>query len=304
MNDAARRISAAHADTADLIPAGDDWAVVAGVPCQHIALPYPWATTARVLSLPGPPTADTVTRVAAWLMSFPPNGDTSTIYVARSTDDGQTFGTFVPVAAATIPPGEVYPNTRFRSAIVESFAASPTYPDHVYLTYEDWDAVGGQADVRFTQSIDGGVTWSAPVVVNDNVDPASGRTDQFQPSIAAGPNGAVAVVFYDRRGTCPNDKSVLPADVGRTNFCIDTLLQAYKDSGVGATPVAGNVRISQFTWDPEQPGQHVDGLSQYPCARGTDPCDAGGGFIGDYFGLAISATTIYALMVSTHYHRP
>ena len=67
MNDAAARISAAYADTADLTPAGDDWAVVSGVPCQHIALPYPWATTGRLLALPGPPSPDTVAQVAAWL---------------------------------------------------------------------------------------------------------------------------------------------------------------------------------------------------------------------------------------------
>jgi hypothetical protein len=155
--------------------------------------------------------------------------------------------------------------------------------------------------VKFTQSIDGGATWSAPVVVNDNVDPPGEPTDQFQPSVAAGPNGAVAIAFYDRRGTCPNDASILPADVGRTNFCVDTSLQAYKDNGTGAVPVGQNARISEFTWDPEQPGQHVGGLSQYPCAGATDPCATGRGFIGDYFGLAISNTNIYALMVSTHY---
>jgi GNAT superfamily N-acetyltransferase len=69
MSDAAVRISAAYADTADLSVAGDDWAVVSGVPCQHIALPYPWATAGRVLALPGPPSADTVTTVAAWLQA-------------------------------------------------------------------------------------------------------------------------------------------------------------------------------------------------------------------------------------------
>jgi hypothetical protein len=125
--------------------------------------------------------------------------------------------------------------------------------------------------------------------------------DGFQPSIAAGPNGAVAVVFYDRREACPNDASILPADVGRRNFCVDTSLQAYKDTGSGAGSVGPNVRISQFTWDPEQPGQHLGGLSQYPCAGATDPCAKGSGFIGDYFGLAISANNIYTLMVSTHY---
>jgi GNAT superfamily N-acetyltransferase len=67
MSDAAVRIAAAHADIVDLVPAGGDWGVVSGVPCQHIALPYPWATTGRVLALPGPPTVETVSAVAAWL---------------------------------------------------------------------------------------------------------------------------------------------------------------------------------------------------------------------------------------------
>ena len=247
------------------------------------------------------PTIDAAGTVYVSVVSFPPNGDNSTIYVARSVDDGRSFGAFVPVATVAAPPAGAYANTRFRSGITESFAASPTYPGHLYLAYEDWDAALGQADVKFQQSTDGGATWSAPVVVNDNADQPGTPTDQFQPSIAAGPDGAVAVAFYDRRGACPNDASVLPADVGRTNFCVDASLQAYKDSGGGAVPVLGNVRITQFAWDPEQPGQHLGGLSQYPCAGATDPCAAGAGFIGDYFGLAISGTTIYTLMASTHY---
>ncbi|HEV8570984.1 MAG TPA: sialidase family protein [Actinoplanes sp.] len=247
------------------------------------------------------PEIDAAGNLYVSVVSFPANGGPSTIYVARSTDDGRTFGAFVPITTVTIPPGEVYRNTRFRSGIAENFAASPTYPNHLYLTYEDWDPVAAQADVKFTQSTDGGSTWTTPVVVNDNVDAAGVATDQFQPSVAAGPGGAVAVAFYDRRSACPNDPSVLPADVGRTNFCIDTSLQAYKDSGSGAVPVAANVPISQYTWDPEQPAQHLEGVAQYPCAGATDPCLRGSGFIGDYFGLAISAQNIYALMVSTHY---
>jgi hypothetical protein len=245
------------------------------------------------------PEIDAAGNVYAAVVSFPPNGTSSTIYVARSSDDARTFTPFVPITTVNVVPGEVLPNTRFRDGIAENFAASPSYPNHLYLTYEDWDAVNGQMDVKFTQSTDGGFTWTTPVVVNDA--PNSATTDQFQPSVAAGPGGAVAVAFYDRRQACPNDPSVLAADVGRTNFCIDTSLQAYKDTGSGALPVGGNVRISQFTWDPEQPGQHLGGLSQYPCAGARDPCPSGRGFIGDYFGLAISAHNIFALMVSTHY---
>jgi hypothetical protein len=247
------------------------------------------------------PEIDAVGNVYVSVVSFPPNGGSSTIYVARSADDGRTFSAFVPITTVNMVPGGVLPNTRFRDGITESFAASPTYPNHLYLTYEDWDTVTGQMDVKFTQSTDGGLTWTTPTVVNDNVDASGVPTDQFQPSIAAGPDGAVAVVFYDRRQACPKDKSILPADVGRTNFCIDTTLQAYKDKGSGAVPVGPNARISDFTWDPEQPGQHLGGLSQYPCAGATDPCANGSGFIGDYFALAISEGNIYSLMVSTHY---
>jgi hypothetical protein len=225
----------------------------------------------------------------------PAKASTVTLYVSHSTDDGVTFSPFVAAATAGTLPGCCLPNTTFRDGITENFTASPTYPGHLYLTYEDWD--GTQMDVKFTQSTDGGSTWSAPVTVNDNADSPGAPTDQFQPSVAAGPGGAVAVAFYDRRLACPRDPSVLPADVGRTNFCIDVSLQAYHDPGSGAVPLGGNARITSFSWDPQQPGQTVGGLSQLPCAD----ADCSVGFIGDYFGLAISAGNVYALFVSTHY---
>ena len=245
------------------------------------------------------PEIDAAGNVYVALVSYPPNGGSSKIYVARSTDDARTLSRFVPVTTPSVIPTSGLPNTRFRDGIVESFAASPTYPGHLYLTYEDWDSTPGQMDVKFTQSTDGGRTWSTPVVVNDNADAPGAPTDQFQPSIAAGPGGAVAIEFYDRRQECPNDPSVLPADVGRTNFCIDTTLQAYRDSGSGPVPVLGNARFSTFTWDPEQPLQTVDGLRQDACASHNVPCRTT--FIGDYFGLAVSGSAIYGLFVSTHY---
>jgi hypothetical protein len=223
------------------------------------------------------------------------------VYVTRSVDDGVTFGPFVEAATPGENPDGFLPNTNFRDGIIESFAASPTYPGHLYLTYEDWDRAAGQFDVKFTQSIDGGLTWSSPQTVNDA--PNSSTTDQFQPSVAAGPGGAVAVAFYDRRATCPTDPSILPAHRGAANTCIDISLQAYKDSGTGAgaVPVGGNVRVSHFTWDPDQSQQKVGGITQYPCAGHTDPCLPGRGFIGDYFGLAISGANVYTFGVSTHY---
>jgi hypothetical protein len=59
------------------------------------------------------------------------------------------------------------------------------------------------------------------------------------------------------------------------------------------------VRISEFTWDPEQPLQTIDGLDQMACAAHQNPCTTRA-FIGDYFGLAISANNVYGYFVTTH----
>jgi hypothetical protein len=243
------------------------------------------------------PSVDAAGNLFVSVASFLARGSSDAeLWVGKSTDDGKTFTWFDTGERAHGTPGPDLPNTMFRDGILQNFAASPTYPDHAYLTYEDWD--GTQMDVKFTQTTDGGATWSPPVVVNDASNSAT--SDQFQPSVAAGPGGAVAVAFYDRRLACPNDPSVLPADRGRTNFCIDVSLQPYKDSGAGAVPVGANVRVSQFTWDPEQPGQTIDGLDQMACASHENPC-VRRSFIGDYFGLAISNANIYTFSVSTHY---
>lgn len=246
------------------------------------------------------PSVDAAGDVYVAFAAFPnPTVSTrATIYVIRSTNDGVTWGPFYPAAAARLISGCCLPKTTFRDGIVESFAASPTHAGHLYVAWEEWD--GTQMDVMFTQSTDGGVKWSKPIKVNDNGE-GSTPTDQFQPQVAAGPGGAVAVAFYDRRLACPSDPSILPEHVGGTNFCIDTSLQIFKDDGTptGAVPVGGNVRISEFTWDPQQPGQKVGGIGQIACPAHSDPCPRS--FIGDYFGLAISNKNIYALMVSTHY---
>jgi hypothetical protein len=221
------------------------------------------------------------------------------VYVTWSHDDGKTWAPFVQAASPVEDPTGTFANTNFRDGIIESFTASPTYPNHAYLTYESWNTTAGTMDVYFSQSTDGGITWSPGALVND--DAATAATDQFQPTVAAGSGGAVAVAFYDRRAACTNSSTVLATHRGAANTCIDVSVQAYRDAGSGAVAVGGNVRASRYAWDPDQPGQTVDGLSQYPCAGHNDPCPHGTGFIGDYFGLAISNGNLYTLSVSTHY---
>jgi len=231
-------------------------------------------------------------------------------FVTKSTDDGATFSTPVKAGSSNtigVASGRVT-NTTFRDGINFAFATSQDHPGHLYLAYNDFN--GTQYNVFLVQSTDGGRHWSKPLPVNDDI--TSGRiADHFQPAVAAGPGGAVAVGFYDRRANCPTDASIIKQDQGRSNFCIDVSVQPYKDSGAGAVGVGANVRASTNTWDPQQPGllinadgstadlQTLGGLGQMACASHNDPCRLS--FIGDYFGLAISGAKIYTLSVSTHY---
>jgi hypothetical protein len=224
-------------------------------------------------------------------------GFDATLYVTRSIDDGATFTPWTKVAFTHGYPGD-FANGDFRDGILQNFTTSPTHPGHAYVTFEDYNAAKRTMDVKFSYTTDGGLTFSDPVTVNDAAT-VNDSTDQFQPSVAAGPNGAVAVAFYDRRGTCPSDKSVALENVGDANTCIDVSVQAYKDDGDSVSAVGTNAKITTYAWDPSQPRQHVGGIGQIACYAHRDPCT--GVFIGDYFGLAVSAGNIYGFFISTHY---
>jgi hypothetical protein len=223
-------------------------------------------------------------------------GFDATIYVTRSTDDGASFTPWTKVAFAHGYPGD-FVNGNFRDGILQNFVASPTYPGHAYVAYEDYNASTRTMDVKLAYTTDGALTFTDLGAVNDAAT-VNDSTDQFQPSVAAGPDGAVAVAFYDRRKACPRAAAGI-VQSGESNACIDVSVQAYKDNGTSLAPVLTNVRASKDSWDPAEPVQKVDGIGQIACYAHRDPCP--GVFIGDYFGLAISNGNIYTLAVSTRY---
>jgi hypothetical protein len=94
------------------------------------------------------------------------------------------------------------------------------------------------ADVLLVSSSDGGVTWSAPVKVNNN--PAS-NTDHFQPAASSDHAGRVAVCFYDRRNDVTN------------NFLIDRYCARSTNGGVSFgtnTRITGKSFLSVVGQDP------------------------------------------------------
>ena len=189
------------------------------------------------------------------------------IHVARSTDGGISFGTPTLVACQFSLPyslGQaeyVLPPTVFRVNSFPSLAINPVN-DHIYVVWAEW-VPQTDADIHFVRSTDGGLTWSAPVRVNDDA-VANGR-DQFFPWVSASPDGTrIDVVFYDRRD-----------DPANTDF--HTYLSSSFDGG---STFSANRRVTPVASDPAN-----DGFT--------------GQFIGDYNGIASTNDALHPVWTDT-----
>ena len=221
----------------------------------------------------------------------------STISVDYSTDGGNTWqGPRVVIQNIQDPP-LIYPNTTFRDGIEDTFAvgnqqsAQGHYP--LYVAWEDYSA--GVGNNILSASYDQGLTWSAPIQVNDNASPV----DEFQPNLTVAADGTVSVAFYDRRLSCPKAGTAEAAGAGlaldqvngklppygATNYCVNASVQFYSDT---LTPLGHNIRLTQHTWDPQLNAPHPGSAS------GTET------FIGDYFGNTTSGSTNISSFVSTY----
>jgi len=220
------------------------------------------------------------------------------LYVIASHDGGVSWQTPLLVHHDVFVP--TYQNTTFREGIVNTFAVGHHLVNGRYPLYVSWeDGSSGVSNIYLTSSTDGGVTWSAPIVVNDNVNPV----DELQPNLNAADDGitdTVSVAFYDRRLPCPAAGSseataagialdpgttASPgAPYGRANYCINTAIQFYNAT---LQPIGHNIRLSQHTWDPQLNAPHPRCI-----------CDSET-FIGDYFGNTSSVSSEYTTSVST-----
>jgi hypothetical protein len=210
----------------------------------------------------------------------------TSVIMDSSSDGGVTWNGPSTVVSNVTPPSLTYDNTTLRSGIEDTFAVGSVMVSHhypLYVAYEDHSA--GVNNVLLTASYDGGTTWSAPIQVNDN----SQAVDEFQPNLAAAPDGTVSVAFYDRRLGCPTAGSTAAATAGLSldttnpnwsgslppygarNYCINAAIQFYHD---GLAPIGHNLRLSPDTWDPQLNSPFTSGV-------GTPVT-----FIGDYFGNA------------------
>jgi hypothetical protein len=76
---------------------------------------------------------------------------------------------------------------------------------NLYAVWEDARFSGGQYNsIVFSQSTDGGLTWSAPIKINQTpTNIPAGDQQAFTPSVAVSADGTVAVAYYDFRNNTP-----------------------------------------------------------------------------------------------------
>jgi hypothetical protein len=121
------------------------------------------------------------------------------IRTRSSSDQGLTWGAPVTVTqlTSTATNGNLSLTAGFRSNSFPQVAVNPV-SGAMYLVYNDPVAASGgdRGNVLLRQSTDGGSTWTAPTLVNDD----GGTKAQYFPTIACRPDGSgLAVCWYDNR---------------------------------------------------------------------------------------------------------
>ncbi len=191
------------------------------------------------------------------------------VAVLRSTDRGVTWsgpirvsrvdtvGVFDPDTGQGVRTGDIIPD------IVAGVTAG-----RVYAVWQDGRFSGpprGQehAGIAFSQSLDGGRTWSPAIQINQV--PA---TQAFTPTVAVAANGTIGVTYYDFRHNTPAPG--LPTDYWLVHCHPATQNCADPGSWASETHVAG------------------------PFDMETAP-NAAGLFVGDYEGLARAGNSFVAL---------
>ena len=158
-----------------------------------------------------------------WMVSsipLLPNTSVPTVFVNRSTDDGQTWG-----PAISIPPPVSNSVDLDKNWTACDNNASSPFRGHCYTELDNF----GDGDLELmSTSTDGGLTWSVPIRTDGN-DKGLGGQPVVQPS------GRVVVPFESLNGTI----SAFHSDNGGASWS-----RGFKVSGIRFHGVAGGLRTS------------------------------------------------------------
>jgi hypothetical protein len=186
------------------------------------------------------------------------------VKVLRSNDKGVTWSRPIHVSRlGTIAITDPESGDDVRTGDIIPDIAVNRANGRLYAVWQDARFNNNQADaIAFSQSLDGGLTWSAPIKVNKTpTNIPIGNQQAFTASVHVADNGAIGVTYYDFR----NNDATTPL---WTDYFI-----------VHCHPTSTNGCTSSASWNGERRLTNTSfDMRQAP--------DAGGFFTGDYEGLA------------------
>jgi hypothetical protein len=188
-----------------------------------------------------------------------------TVRVLRSGDKGVTWSSPIVVnRLGTIEISDPDTGAPVRTGDIIPDIGVDRTNGRLYVVWQDARFSGGQNDsIAFSQSLDGGLTWSSPIKVNQTpTGIPSGNQQAFTASVEVADDGTIGVTYYDFRNNTP-DTSTLPTDY----------------FAVHCHPTTATACTSPVNWGSE------DRVTDTSFDM-LDAPFAGGFFTGDYEGLA------------------
>ncbi len=144
-----------------------------------------------------------------------------------------------------------------------------TSGSNAYIVWEDaLPSAPTRGQILFSQSTDGGLTWSSPVVISHTLSFAD--VDAFVPTIETNSDGTLGVSYYDFRNN-------VPGGIAST----DMWLTRCSSSCASAASWSADTRVTPDSFD----------MSAAPEARGQ--------FLGDYMGMTTSGTTFEPFFIQS-----
>jgi hypothetical protein len=164
----------------------------------------------------------------AW---FEKTGETRALRTVRVTDGGKTVSAPVQVNRADTEPDAMHQAPGLATGSNKEVYATWSTPAHMPGSFF-------ATNLRMARSLDGGLTFEPPIVVNDDDNPINHSFEQVQ----AGSNGTVTVAWLDNRGKDKSGAGAIVAcsqDGGKTvgkNLTIDGMACPCCRPSVAAAP--------------------------------------------------------------------